>query len=60
MDPHDLGVLLGAPKKFSLHVVHSAQTVHLSFAEINTFSKQTQMSIHLTHVTEEFDLVRSK
>jgi hypothetical protein len=57
MDPHHLGVPSGAPKKISLHVVHSAQTVHLSFAEINTFSKQTQMSFHLTHVTEEFDQV---
>jgi hypothetical protein len=50
----------GAPKKISLHVVHSAQTVHLSFAEINTFSKWTQISFHLTHITEEFDRVHPK
>jgi hypothetical protein len=60
MDPHHLGVPSGAPKKISLHVVHSAQTVHLSFTEINTFSKRTQMSFHLTHITEEFDRVRPK
>jgi hypothetical protein len=56
-DPHHPS---GAPKKISLHVVHSAQTVHLSFVEINTLSKQTQISFHLTHITEEFDRVHPK
>jgi hypothetical protein len=32
-------------------VVHSVQTVHLSYTEINTISKQTEASFHLTHVT---------
>jgi hypothetical protein len=41
-------------------MVHSVQTVHLSFTEINTFSKQTQMSFHMTHITEEFDRVHPK
>jgi hypothetical protein len=36
------------------------KTVHLSFTEINTFSKWTQISFHLTHITEEFDRVHPK
>jgi hypothetical protein len=36
MNPHHLGVPLGAPKKISMHVVHSTQTINLSNAEINT------------------------
>jgi len=36
MNPHHLGVPLGAPKKISFNVVHLTQTMHLSYAEINT------------------------
>jgi dTDP-glucose pyrophosphorylase len=34
-------------------MVHSAQTVHLSCVEIDTILKQTEMSFHLTYVTQE-------
>jgi hypothetical protein len=33
----------------SMLVVHSAQTVHPSCAEINTISKRIEMSFHLIH-----------
>jgi hypothetical protein len=32
-------------------MVRLAQTEHLSYVEINTISKQTETSFHLTHVT---------
>jgi hypothetical protein len=41
-------------------VVHSAKTVHLSDAEINTVSKRTKATIDFTHVTYEFHQVRPK
>jgi hypothetical protein len=53
-DPHHLGGPSSAAKKISVSVVHSAQTVHLSDAEINTVSMYTEASLHLTHVTLEF------
>jgi hypothetical protein len=46
-----LGVLLDVPKMISMTVVNSMQTMHLSSAEINTISKRTKTSFHLTHVT---------
>ena len=36
MNPHHLGVPLGVPKKISINIVHLTQTMHLSYAEINT------------------------
>jgi hypothetical protein len=50
-DPRHLGGPSGAAKKIFMPVVHLAQTVHLFGAEINTFSKQTEASFHLTYVT---------
>jgi hypothetical protein len=41
-------------------LVHSTQTVHLSCTEINTISKQTKTSFHLTHVTLKYHRVRPK
>jgi hypothetical protein len=41
-------------------VVHSAKTVHVSDAEINTVSKRTKATIDFTHVTYEFHQVRPK
>jgi hypothetical protein len=41
-------------------MVCSVHTMHLSCAEINTISKQTKMSFHLTHITYEFDRVCPK
>jgi hypothetical protein len=51
LDPRHVGVQLGASKIISELMVRSTQTVHLSCAEINTTSKQTETSFHLTHVT---------
>ena len=36
MNPHHLGVPLGVPKKISINIVHLTQTMHLSYAKINT------------------------
>jgi hypothetical protein len=41
---HHLGVPLGLLKMICMPEVHSAQTMHLSYAEINTIFKQTEMS----------------
>jgi hypothetical protein len=49
--PHQVGVQLGASKLISKPMVHLGQTVHLSCVEINTISKWTEMSFHLTHIT---------
>jgi hypothetical protein len=38
----------------------SAQTVHLSSADIKTVSKQIAMSFLLIHVTKEYNQVRPK
>jgi aspartate/glutamate racemase len=51
LDPRHLGVPSGVTKMIFMLVVPSAQTVHLSCAEINTLSKWIEMSIHLIHVT---------
>jgi hypothetical protein len=48
---HYHGVPGGVPKVILLPVVDSSQTVHVSYAEINTISKWTEMSFHLMHVT---------
>jgi hypothetical protein len=50
-DPRHLGGPFGAAKKIFMPVVHSAQTMHLSYAVINTVSKQTEASFHFTHFT---------
>jgi hypothetical protein len=51
LDPRHLGVPLAAPKMISEPMICLAQTVHLSYVEINTVSKQTEMSFHLTYIT---------
>jgi hypothetical protein len=50
-DPCHLGVPSGVPKMISEPVTHSAQSVHLSSIEIGTTLIETEMSLHLTHVT---------
>jgi hypothetical protein len=50
IDPHHVGVPLGASKMISEPMIRSAQTVHLSCAEINIITKLTEMSFHLTDV----------
>jgi hypothetical protein len=51
IDQRHLEVPSEVPKKISMPVVHSAQTVNLSCAYINTISNGNEMSFHLTHVT---------
>jgi hypothetical protein len=58
--PHDqchLGDPSGTSKIISEPFVHSTQTVYLSCVKIGTISKQTEASIHLSHVTEEYHRV---
>jgi hypothetical protein len=55
LDPRHVGVSLGVSKMISKPMVHLTQTMHLSYAEINTMSKQSKTSFHLTHITYEFD-----
>ena len=50
-DTHDLGVLSGASKLISKNMVCSMQTIHLSCIKINTISKQTEPSFHLSLFT---------
>jgi hypothetical protein len=49
-DSRNLGVLSGMAKMNFMPVVHSTETMHLSDAEINTISKRTKATFHLTHV----------
>jgi hypothetical protein len=51
---------IGCAKMISEPIARSVQTVHLSCIEINTMSKWTKTSFHLTHVTKEFHQVCSK
>jgi hypothetical protein len=51
LDPRHVWVPPGVPKMISMLVVHSVQTLHLSCIEINTISKWTETSFHLTHIT---------
>jgi hypothetical protein len=41
-------------------IARSTHTMHLSCAEINTISKQTETSFYLDHITYEFDWVCPK
>jgi hypothetical protein len=51
LDQRHLEVPSRVPEKISMPVVHSVQTVHLSCVEINTISKWSEISFHLTNVT---------
>jgi hypothetical protein len=48
---HNIGVPSGVTKVISMPVVHLAQTMHLSCAEIKTISKQIEISFRLIHVS---------
>jgi hypothetical protein len=50
-DPRHLGVPSSAPKTISKPIACSAQIVHLSSVEISTISKETETSVHLSHIT---------
>jgi len=58
--PTSPGVPSGTAKMISMPMVHSAQTMHLSCADINTISKRNKISFHLTHVVLEFHRVHQK
>jgi hypothetical protein len=59
-DPRHLGVPFGVSKMISEPMARSSQTVRLCYAMINTISRWTKMSFHLTHVTYEFHQVCQK
>jgi hypothetical protein len=50
-DPRHLGVPFGVSKTISEPMARSSKTVQLSRVEINTISKRTEASFHLTHIT---------
>jgi hypothetical protein len=49
LEPHHLGVSLGASKTISEPMVRLAQTVHLYCTDTNTVSKRIETRFHLTH-----------
>ena len=59
-DQRQLGVPSGVSKLISEPMVRLAQSVHLYYTNGNTVSKQTEMRLHMTHVTKEFHRVRPK
>jgi hypothetical protein len=48
--PRHLAVSSGASKMIYEHVVHLAETMHLSCTETNTISKRTETRFYMTHV----------
>jgi hypothetical protein len=54
LDPHHWGDRSGAPNMISELVARSAQTMHLSFIEINTITKLTETSFHLTDINLDY------
>jgi hypothetical protein len=60
LKPCHLGVPWGASKMIFDPMVRLAQTVLLSYMDINTVSKRTDARFHMTHVTEEFPRVCAK
>jgi hypothetical protein len=54
LEPRNLGVPSGASEMISKLMVHLLQTVHLSFTDTTTISRQTEIRFHMTQVTEEF------
>jgi hypothetical protein len=51
LDPRHLGVPSGVPKTIYEPIARSVQMGHQSCVEINTVSKRTDMSFHLTDIT---------
>jgi hypothetical protein len=50
---------MGVPKMISEPMVRSSQIVHLGCGKINTISKWTETSLHLTNVTYKFHWICS-
>jgi hypothetical protein len=59
-DPRRLGVPSGASKMIYEAMVHLVPTVDLSCTQTNTTSKQTEMSFHLSLITQEYHPVHPK
>jgi hypothetical protein len=57
LDRRHLEVPSVVPEKISLPVVHPTQTMHRSCVEINTISKRSETSFHLTNITEKCAIV---
>jgi hypothetical protein len=51
LEPHHLGVPLGASKTIYEPMLRSLQIVHQSCTDTNTVSKWIKISFHMTHVT---------
>jgi hypothetical protein len=51
LDPHHLGVPLGASKTIYDPMVRLMQTKHLSCTDAKTVTKQIETRFHMTHVT---------
>jgi hypothetical protein len=60
LEPRHLLVPLGVSKMTSKPMVCLAHTMHLSYTDTNTFSKQKEERFHMTHVTLEFHRVHPK
>ena len=59
-DPRHLGVLSSVSKMIFELLVHSAQTVHLSYIKINTISKWTKTSILFSLIVKRYHRVHPK
>jgi hypothetical protein len=51
LDTRYVGVTSDVPKMIFEPMARSAQTVHLSYVEVNTNSAQTETIFHLIYVT---------
>jgi len=60
LEPHHVAIPWGASKMISRLMVCSSQIVLLSCVEINTISKWTKMSFHLTNITMEYTRMSPK
>jgi hypothetical protein len=58
LEPRQLGVPSGASKMIFEPMVRLAQTVHLYCTDTYTVFEQKEVRFHITHVTEEFHLIR--
>jgi hypothetical protein len=51
LEPHHVGAPSGVFKTVSEPMVCLARTVHLSYTDTNTISKQAEMRFYMTHDT---------
>jgi hypothetical protein len=60
LEPRHLGVPSSVSKTISMPMVCLVQTVHLSYTDTNTMSKQTKTRFQTTHVSSNFHQVHPK